>query len=102
MPHELVIDPDSRLARAERHVREGEERAAHRRIIVNKLERDGYRDAARKVRKLLSALEKSLRLAREHLRRERETARRGLGARLGHLRPEAEIPKSVSIADTGE
>lgn len=71
MPHAPVIDSDSRLARAERHVREGEERAAHQRAIIDKLERDGHRDAARKVRKLLSALEKSLRLAREHLRRER-------------------------------
>lgn len=91
MPHVPVTDPDTRLTRTERHIREGEERAAHQRAIIGKLERDGHRDAARKVRKLLSALEKSIRLARAHL-----------GTRLDRLRPEAEIPKSVSIFDGRE
>ncbi|MGH9770501.1 MAG: hypothetical protein ACRD4Q_02180 [Candidatus Acidiferrales bacterium] len=102
MPYAPVTDPNTRLARTERHVREGEERAAHQRAIIGKLERDGHRNAARKVRKLLSALEKSLRLAREHLCSERETAQQGLGARLGRLRPEVETPKPASVIDGRE
>ena len=65
------------LTQAERHVREAEGRVAHLRAIIEELDRDGHPEAAARARAVLATLRRSLELARERLRLEREA--RGLG-----------------------
>ena len=64
--------PEDALARAERHVREAEEHVAHLVGIVEELDRDNHPEAADRARKVLATLRQSLKLSRDHLRRERE------------------------------
>lgn len=66
-----------RLAQAERHVREGEKHVAHLLVILGQLEADGHPAAAERARTVLATLRRSLELARDHLRVEREA--RGTG-----------------------
>lgn len=67
--------PEDTLARAERRVREGEERVARQIATVEEMDRDNHPRAAAQARKVLATLERALELARDHLRMERE--RRG-------------------------
>jgi hypothetical protein len=67
-------DPDSKLAQAERYVREGKKHVEHQRTVIARFEMGGHRGSARMAQKVLSTLEKSLRLAEEDLRQEREKA----------------------------
>lgn len=60
------------LAQAERHVREGEGHVAHMLAIIKELEADHHPGAAERARKVLATLQRSLELARGHLRIERE------------------------------
>jgi hypothetical protein len=71
-----AVMSESKLEMAKRHVREGRERVAHQRAILEHLERDGHQEAAREARELLSTLGESLRLAEESLERECEEAGR--------------------------
>ena len=69
--------PEDALARAERHVREGEERVARQLAIVEEMDRDDHPEAAAMAREVLATLRSTLDLMRGHLRTEREA--RGLG-----------------------
>ena len=63
--------PDkSPLAMAARHVMEGEERVARQEAIVERMLKSGYEREAAEAVKLLETMNMTLRLAREHLRRE--------------------------------
>jgi hypothetical protein len=68
---------EDHLAQAERHVREGEKHVAHLLAIIEQLEADGHPRAAERARTILATLRRSLELARNHLRIEREA--RGIG-----------------------
>ncbi len=57
---------------AARHVREGEERVARQEAIVERMLKAGYQREAAEAAKLLETMQTTLRLAREHLRREEE------------------------------
>jgi len=69
--------PEDRLTQAERHVREGEGRVAHLVAILAELEADNHPLAADQARQVLATIRRSLELARDHLRIEREA--RGIG-----------------------
>jgi hypothetical protein len=60
------------LARAERHVREAEVHVAHQVAIIGILDRDFRPKTATLAREVLTALQRTLEHAREHLRVERE------------------------------
>jgi hypothetical protein len=79
-PREEIMDPPEKtLARAERHVREGEERVARQLAIIEEMDRDNHPKAAAMAREVLVTLQTILDLMRgHHLRMERET--RGPGA----------------------
>ncbi|WP_207537653.1 hypothetical protein [Sabulicella rubraurantiaca] len=67
------MDPhEDALAMAERHVREGEERVARQRAIIEEMERDNHPKAAEIGRSTLQVLLSTLELMRGHLRIERE------------------------------
>ncbi|MBV9198564.1 MAG: hypothetical protein JO320_04565 [Alphaproteobacteria bacterium] len=59
------------MPRAERHVREAEERIARQHEIIAELDRDGHQRMAAKARQLLAAFQQTLDLAHHHVRRER-------------------------------
>ena len=65
--------PEDALAKAERHVREGEERIARQTTLVEELERDGHVHAAEKGRVLLATLQGTLDLWCADLARLRRT-----------------------------
>jgi hypothetical protein len=69
-------DPE-RVAEAERHVREAEERLARQFVLIRKFKIAGRHDEAETTRGRLSALTDTLRAARQHLQIVRET--RGIG-----------------------
>ena len=71
-----MTEPESSLAQAERHVREGMKRVERQANLVVRFTRAGRQREAKEAQKLLSTLEESLRLAQAHLRRLREAARR--------------------------
>ena len=58
------------VAKAARHVMEGEKHVAHQEVFLAELIRDGHEAA--EARRVLEALQTLLRLARKHLRRVRE------------------------------
>ena len=68
----IMSDFEGALEQAQRHVAIGESLVAEQRSILDELKMDGHptRDAER----LLSTLEETLRLMREHLAHEREKA----------------------------
>lgn len=70
--------PEDALARAARHVAEGEARVARQAAIVAEMERDNHLQAAAQARQVLATPQETLTLElwREHLRLER--AARGL------------------------
>jgi hypothetical protein len=74
---EILSQPEDALVRAERHVRQAEEHVAHQAAILEELVRNGHQRAVPRAREVLATLQRSLELAREHLRLEREA--RGLG-----------------------
>ncbi len=59
------------LQLAQRHVLEGEERVARQRVIIETMERDHHFQLVAQARRVLATMEKSLRLARQHLETER-------------------------------
>jgi len=69
---------ESPLAMAARHVMEGEERVARQQAIVERMLKAGYQREAAEATKLLETMKTTLRLAREHLRREEESQGDGL------------------------
>ena len=69
---------ESPLAMAARHVMEGEERVARQQAIVERMLKAGYQREAPEATKLLETMKTTLRLAREHLRREEESQGDGL------------------------
>ena len=69
-------DPE-RVAEAERHVREAEERLARQLVLIRKLKIAGRPDEAEAARDLLPALTNTLRAAGQHLQIVRET--KGIG-----------------------
>ena len=60
------------LALAERHVAEGEERLARQQRFIQKLEEEGSQALAIEAKQLLTTMEETLTLMRDHLRIERE------------------------------
>jgi hypothetical protein len=64
---------ESPLAMAARHVMEGEERVARQQAILERMVKAGYRREATEAEKLLETMRTTLELAREHLRREKES-----------------------------
>jgi len=73
-----VTRPEHPLSRAERHVREGEERVARQASIVEKLSEARHKWAAETARIMLATFETSLELARDRLRAVRARAHGGL------------------------
>ncbi|MBX6745165.1 MAG: hypothetical protein IRY87_24285 [Acetobacteraceae bacterium] len=69
--------PEDALAQAERHVREAEGHIAHQLRIIEELDRDDHPRAAAMAREVLRTLQRSLELAREHLRLEQEARDHG-------------------------
>lgn len=69
-----MIRPEHPLARAERRVREGEERVARQAGVVEKLSDAGHEWAAETARVILASFEASLELARDRLRAVRARA----------------------------
>ncbi|MBL6081669.1 hypothetical protein JMJ56_27140 [Belnapia sp. T18] len=69
--------PEDPIATAERHVGIGEALVARQLAVIDELDRDNHLEAAARGRKLLVALQRSLDLAREHLRVERDRQRAG-------------------------
>ena len=65
-------DPE-RVAEAERHVREAEERLVRQLVLIRKLKIAGRHDEAEAPRDLLPALTEPARAARQHLQIVRET-----------------------------
>jgi hypothetical protein len=65
-----------RLAQAERHVIEAEQRAARQHALVVRLERDNRLETAAKARETLRELEAALEFMRQHLQTERRKAER--------------------------
>ena len=61
---------ESPLAMAARHVMEGEERVARQQAVVERMLKAGYQRETAEAAKLLETMRTTLRLAREHLRRE--------------------------------
>jgi hypothetical protein len=57
------------VAKAARHVMEGEKHVAHQEILLTKLVQGGHEREAVEARRVLEALQTLLRLARKHLRR---------------------------------
>ena len=70
--------PEHLLSRAERHVRESEERVARQAAIVEKLSKTDHEWAAETARIGLATMETSLELARDRLRAVRARADGGL------------------------
>ena len=66
-----VSVPETPLAQAERHVREGEARVARQREIVAEMEKDNHPYAAEMARTLLDTLLRTLELEKQHLEIER-------------------------------
>ncbi|WP_149539370.1 hypothetical protein [Siccirubricoccus phaeus] len=64
--------PEDALAQSERHVREAEGHVAHQLRVIAELDRDNHPRAAALAREVLGTLQRSLELAREHLRLEQE------------------------------
>jgi hypothetical protein len=73
-----VTRPEPPLSRAERRVREGEERVARQSTVAEKLSETGHGWAAETARIMLATLETSLELARDRLRAVRARADGGL------------------------
>ena len=67
-----MADSEDHLARAERHVREGANRIADLKTRIAELELHGHQSAVAVAKELLHTLEKSQKLAIEHLRIERK------------------------------
>jgi hypothetical protein len=63
---------ESPLAMAARHVMEGEERVARQQAVVERMLKAGYQREAAEAAKLLETMQTTLKLSREHLRREEE------------------------------
>jgi hypothetical protein len=61
---------ESPLAMAARHVVEGEDRVARQEAIVERMLKSGYKREAAEAVRLLETMKTTLRLARQHLRRE--------------------------------
>jgi hypothetical protein len=59
-------EPETALARAERHVREGEARVARQREIIANMDRGDFLEAAARGRALLRCLRRSLVTFRDH------------------------------------
>jgi hypothetical protein len=68
-----MTEPESIQEMVRRHVLEGEKRAARQRQLLAEMERD-HPVAAEKARMILETLEKSLELARRHLKFEQNEA----------------------------
>ncbi|WP_207483822.1 hypothetical protein [Arenibaculum pallidiluteum] len=66
---------ETAIQQAARHVAEGEARVARQREIIAELVRDGHDEAAARAERVLTNLLETLRLAHEHLDRERGQAR---------------------------
>jgi hypothetical protein len=64
---------ESPLAMAARHVMEGEERVARQQAILERMLKAGYLREATEAERLLETMRTTLKLAREHLRREKES-----------------------------
>ena len=64
---------ESPLAMTARHVMEGEERVARQQAVVERMLKAGYQRQAAEAVKLLETMRTTLSLARDHLRRERES-----------------------------
>src|SRR5689334_6503815 len=64
-----IMNTESHLAQAERHVREGEARVARLIAIIEELERDGHPKAAARAREVLATIQQSLALAVEPVMR---------------------------------
>jgi hypothetical protein len=62
----------NRVAVAQQHVIEAEGHVARQRDVLTELERDAHAKAAELARAILQNLERSLELAREHLKREQD------------------------------
>jgi hypothetical protein len=58
---------EDRLSMAQRHVAEGEDRIARQEVLIAKLDRHGHAELTVEARALLTTLQTSLRLVREHL-----------------------------------
>jgi hypothetical protein len=69
------------VQRAFRHVREGEQRVARQRQLLEQLIRDRHVSEVEPARQLLAALERSVSLARDHLRHEEEEQDVRIGGR---------------------
>jgi hypothetical protein len=65
MPYEPVLD------KAERHVREGEQRVRRQLQLIARLELAGHHEVARRGRELLAAFADTLDAAKAHLAQER-------------------------------
>jgi hypothetical protein len=71
-------DTETLLEMAERHVLKGEERIARQQAVIEAMERDNHPNTAAKAREILTTMQESLRLARQHLDAERlKEAQRG-------------------------
>jgi len=68
---EVPLLPNNILARAERHVQESAELVARQMTIIEGLEKAGQSQKVEQARMVLGTLERSLELARDHLRIER-------------------------------
>jgi DNA-binding ferritin-like protein len=66
--------PGTALHIAERHVREGQQRIARQREIIEEMERDGHKRTAQVARTVLVQLVRALEPAQQHLREERAKA----------------------------
>ena len=69
--------PEDTIAMAERHIREGEARIARQIAVIEEMDRDNHPEAAARGRQVLVTLQRTLDLAREHLRIEQDLARQG-------------------------
>ena len=58
---------ETALERAERHIRECQERIARQNTLLARLENAGYVQEAARAKELLALLEERLQLTREHL-----------------------------------
>jgi hypothetical protein len=75
---DAIPPPEDSLAKAERHIRDGEARVARQIALVEKLDRGGHEHAADMARKLLAASQRALEIWRaDYLRIERRMRGQG-------------------------
>jgi hypothetical protein len=71
----MLPPPETALARAERHVAEGERLVARQLRLIQTLERNGHPDSVALAESVLERLQVSLDILYQHLWREQQTAK---------------------------